>query len=430
VTDLLPAPTATPVPSGRGRWRLQLLALQFAWGTTVSNLVVAEITDARSRRLETQKNGGSTLTFTLDGHSPSAALITELTQDVAAWRWDEQTGADVPMFRGVICQSQDTLSPDRHTLTITCHDYVSMLSRRLLTRPYSVTQRDQESIVQDLIYFASDNAQSSSGTTFYPGSYLPLLVTMQNPDGSFRFTASGQLRDRTYTPGSVIGDLLSNLAAVIGGFDYDVRPLNTGTVNAIPTSMDLLRIFYPRQGVTRSDVVLAYGSTGLGGVAGLSRSVNSADYSNHVRVLGQQPSDDDAPQVFSEQWNSDANNVTVTPVGLWSTAENDSDVTLQSTLDQNAAGLLARNGILVPSYSLTLAPYAYRWGTPNMGDTVPLVIRSGRLNVQTNVDVVGITYDIGDDGQEEVELTVGRPAVTFGDLFSNLDRTVNALARR
>ena len=44
-----------------------------------------------------------------------------------------------------------------------------------------------------------------------------------------------------------------------------------------------------------------------------------------------------------------------------------------------------------------------------MGDVVPLIVQSGRLNVNTNVRVVGITYAIGDDGQEDVTLTVGRP---------------------
>ena len=39
-----------------------------------------------------------------------------------------------------------------------------------------------------------------------------------------------------------------------------------------------------------------------------------------------------------------------------------------------------------------------------MGDIVPLVIQTGRLNVNTTIRVLGIAYDIGDDGQEDVDL--------------------------
>ena len=429
MTDTLEATTTVPIPPGRGRWRLALMNRQFAWGTVWQNALLAEITDARTRRLELTKNAGGVLTFTLDGHSPSAALLTELTQDVIAWRWDEYTGKDVPMFRGVICQTQDSLSADRHTVTVTCHDYLSMLGRRLLTGTYTATQLDQDYIASDLVYRAT-NAQSSSGVSFSPGSWFPLVAFNYNPDGSSRgANLSGQLRDRTYAANSVIGELLSNLAAVIGGFDYDVLYLNNGTQNGLPATFDVLRIFYPRQGVTRSDLVLAYGAN----VAEVTRSVNSADYANHVRVIGNNGSEDPAaPQLYSEAWNADANNVTVTPVGLWSTGLNESDVSVQSTLDETAAGELATAGVLVPSYSLKLTPGAYRWGVPNMGDSVPLVIRSGRLNVVSTVDVVGITFapTDGDDGREVVEIAVGRPVVTIGDLFTDLDRSVNALARR
>ena len=43
-----------------------------------------------------------------------------------------------------------------------------------------------------------------------------------------------------------------------------------------------------------------------------------------------------------------------------------------------------------------------------MGDTVQLVVDSGRLHTKEWVRIVGITYDIGDDGQEDVTLEVKR----------------------
>jgi hypothetical protein len=65
-----------------------------------------------------------------------------------------------------------------------------------------------------------------------------------------------------------------------------------------------------------------------------------------------------------------------------------------------------------------------------MGDVVPLVVRSGRLNVNTNVRVLGITYTIGDDGQEDVALTVGQPGRSLVQLLQQSQHDVNALARR
>lgn len=93
-------------------------------------------------------------------------------------------------------------------------------------------------------------------------------------------------------------------------------------------------------------------------------------------------------------------------------SDNASDVTLQATLTQKASGDLATSSILVPSYSLTMRPGAYEVGAPNMGDVVPLLLRVGRLNVSGTTRVLGINYDITDDGAENVELTVGRPALT------------------
>ena len=118
------------------------------------------------------------------------------------------------------------------------------------------------------------------------------------------------------------------------------------------------------------------------------------------------------------------------PVGLWQGGENASDVSVKSTLQQKADGDLAVSGVLVPSYTLGLRPGWYRPGYPAMGDTVPLLIRSGRLDVSATVRVLGIAYAIGDEEQEDVELTVGRPALTLTALFVKARREHYALARR
>ena len=232
-----------PIPPGRGRWRLALHERQFIdkpWQDTL----ITEIVGARSVRLEKPWNAAAQLTLTLDGHHPTTAMIEELRHDIFAWRWDEVSGVDVCMFRGIVTQALDEVTENRHTVNFTCHDYVKMLERRFLTNGYYCDQRDQDNIVVDLIDRAK-NVASSGGFPFSPGSYLPITVATVNPDGTPRGN-SGQLRDRTYPPQSGISQLLDDLANVIGGFDYDLVP--AGAVGPDATS-DVLRIWQPYRGV-------------------------------------------------------------------------------------------------------------------------------------------------------------------------------------
>ena len=424
MTDLdVRAATPTPVPPGRGHWLVTLHNRDFTGTARTYTTGIGGIGDARGRRLDQTWDSPAQLTLTVDGRSQSALLIQELQTDVCAWRWSEALGRDVLMFRGIVAQGEDQISEESHTVTFTCHDYLAMLARRYITSPTGVSwlATDQDTIAANLVAAANHPLASSGADVFYPGSVLPFQVRRCNPDGTQRAANSGQVRDRTYLGGQEIGGALDDLAKVISGFDYDYYP------NSDQSSSDLLRVFYPSQGVTRGDMALIYGSN----VSTVTRTVNSGDYSNYVRELGNNSSSDPTvAQAYGEAWNADANNVTVYPVGLWMASENASDVSIQSTLNEQAAGTLAIDGVLMPSYTLGLRPGTYRYGSPNMGDTVPLVINSGRLAVNTTVRVLGISYDIGDDGDEDVILTVGRPAVPLASLFGQSAHDIDALARR
>jgi len=403
-----------PLPAGRGLWRLTAHQRAFADGVSNSQTMITELTGAAGRKLEQAWCTPATLTFSLDGHHPTAALVTELATDVIAWRWDQTAGGDRIMFKGIVAQSADTISEQTHTVTFTCHDYAAVMSRRMLNIVAPYIAEDQDDIAADLLSFAK-YTHAMDNTFFGPGSYIPLTATPVAPNGTAR-GPSGQNRDRTYYPGTNIGTAFDELSKVIGGFDYAVDP-----------TADRLNIYYPYQGVTRADLELVYGNT----VAALTRTVDSGSYGNYWRVLGNNGSSDPAAaQLFSERWNADANNITVNPVGLWQGDDNAADVTVQSTLDDKAAGDLALNGTLIPTYALTLRPGTYSTGRPNMGDVVPLVVNSGRLAVNTTVRVLGLTFDIGDDGNEDVSLTVGRPQRGLFDTVAANSRDVNALTRR
>ena len=412
---------AAPIPPGRGRWRLTLHNRAYTANLHPSQTGIGELTDARSRKLVQALDTPAEFSFSVDGHSPQAAQIVELATDVIAWRWDEASGADVAAFRGCVTHAQDTISEQTHTVAFTAHDYLALLARRFYTNAAALTftQQDQDTIAASIVNAASART-STSGTSFSPGGFLPLAVQQVDASGATR-GLSGQLRDRSFLGQATMADMLDQLAKVINGFDYDILPRSD------LYGLDLVRIFYPYQGVQRTYPQLVWGST----VSTVTRTVDSGDYANYQRVVGNNGSADPAAaQVYGEAWNADSNNVPVSPQGLWMNGENASDVTIAQTLRDKANGDLGRSGVLVPSYAVGLRPDAYTWGNPNMGDVVPLVIQSGRLNVNTTIRVMGLTYDIGDDGQEDVTLTLGRPDTTIFNIFTAQARDVNALARR
>ena len=405
-----------------GRWRLTVHERDFTTtGLPASSTGIAELTDARSRRLEQALNTPAKLTFTVDGRSPACAEVAELRTDVVAWR--SSAGVDVPMFRGVVTQSEDVVSEQAHAVNFTCHDYLAVLTRRYLTAntDLTYTQTDQDDLVVNLVARAN-TITATGGHAFGPGARLPVAVALVDPDGRTRGVKSGELRDRTYPGGTSIGQAITDLAAVIStkdatrsAYDVDVGPSAAG--------LDQLRVWYPGRGVNRTDLALTY----PGNVASFTRAVNSQSYANYVRVIGDAGSG--TSQVTADAWNTDADGG---PVGLWAESDNESDVSVSATLAQKASGYLTAAGVLVPSYSLTLAPGWYTPGAINLGDTVSLVLESGRLHVATTVRVLGINHAPVDDLEagEDIEVTVGRPRLDLSAMFRPLRRDIDALARR
>ena len=391
-------------------WRLALHARNYS-NRPLNQTEIAGIYHARGRRLERTLNKSASFTFTVDGRSDVAKLITEMETDVVVWRDSIMYG------RFIVAQSEDQITADSHTTTFTCHDYFAMLDRRYTSKVMTYAQQPQGLIVHDLFARATIFLTTADQTkNFLPGSYLPVGVFPMNADGSGA-SGWGTPRDRTYTAHSSIGKLITDLSAVIGGFDFDILPLD---------GEDRLRVFNDGQGVDNPAAVLEYG----GNVAALTRSVNSADFANDVRTIGQATGGADVPPPTAEAWNDDANDVGLTPVGVWQEMDNAADVTVADTLSEQAAGRLDASGVLVPSYSVALRPGTYTEGWLRMGDTVPLVIRTGRLDVVSSVRVVGLAFDISEDGPETVTLTVGRPPTSLVDLMSAGAADVDALARR
>jgi hypothetical protein len=429
MTDVLetPAPAAAPgtypVPAGRGRWRTSLHSRAFQ-DQDISAHYLADLTEARSRKLTKGWDTPATFTFTLDATSPAAAVVQELAHDVCAWRFDDTTGTDVCMFRGLVTASEDDADAQSHSVTFTCLDYLAMLSRRIFTWGTAVpwTAQDTDYLVTLFLNYATDvSATTSSGTRFGAAAYLPLGVAYCNPDGTTRAQGTGISRALTVQGSAVVGTEFDKLAKMNQGFDYDVYPQPMA-----PPALrrDQLRIFYPQKGVVRTAPALYY----PGNVTAFKRQVSSGDYTNYWRRLGNnQNASQNAPQVYGEAWNPDAMGLTV---GTFMTGDQVSDQTDTTLLTQGAVGEINYAGVLVPTYELTLAPGAWYQGAFVLGDTLPLIIQSGRLAVNTTIRVLDAAFEIHDDGDEVVTITCGRPRTTLADVLGRQAADIRALARR
>jgi hypothetical protein len=428
VSTVTPAATLSGEP-GSPRWRYTLH--RRCWSSTDSwqSTLITELVHGYGRRLERKLNTAAQAVVTLDGRTWAAAQVQELRHDLMAWRLSETSGNYVPYFRGVIAQAEDQITEDAHVVTFTAHDYFAMVQRRWRTPgTWSQISGGQDGLVDGWIAAAVAPTQAGGGG-FGASGFLPLVSVYANPDGSDRSSSGtngpfgpGRIMDQ---PGGMnYGTAIDDMAHVINGFDYDIETNGHspwGTGNA-----DRFRNFFPNQGVTRTRPVLVYGSN----VVSLTRSLNSAQYANYWRSLGNnQAAATTTPQLISEALNSDASLATPT-VGTWEQTDQPTDIITQGALDDHAKGQLGIAGTLTPTYTLKLRPRFYSEGLFNMGDVLTLMVRSGRLNVTNQVRIVELHFTPTEDGTEDVEIVVGQPLVTMTTQYLNTQKQIQSLARK
>jgi hypothetical protein len=337
---------------------------------------VAELTAARSRRLDFALDDDSSCGFTMPGRHSQTALIDEIENDVVVAR------DGVALFRGRINGSDDSVSPNVHTCTFNAVDYRGLLSRRIVwpTSTLTFAATDQATIAARLI-----NDSQALGTLGITAAPAP----------------TGVLRDRTYDVGSTIGDLVASLGRAINGFDWDVSPTLA------------LRVFYPARGTTSANWVAEYGRN----VTDVRRTVASGDFANAIRFSGEQT----AP--------STTRTITPGPEGRWERQVGNPDLKTAAAIAEQADGAIVAVSTIRPSYGVTLLPGAWSPATVWLGDTVRLLVRSGRLDVDTTLRVSGVSIDIGDHGDEKVTLQLGRYRWRFAERLADYQTRLDRLER-
>lgn len=405
MVDLAPRTASLPPTNyGGDLWRFT------ATSRMPANQPQGDLSDARSRRLTFKLRDTAQCTIAISGRSPQLGWLEELRSDLIAYRWSDALGAFRPLFRGCVTQSEDEISPTAHTVTLTATGYRGILGRRSLRAQLTFAATEQASIVGQLFTLGDKPVGYSSA--------LGLAQAFMNPDGSpLAGNATGVHRDRTYYPGQVIDAAVDNMSTDLPGpYDWDVTP---ATDHAGVASL-----WYPARGIPRA-FVAEYGAT----VSNVTRAVSTTTFANYSMVTGMTPADGSLPpfaESFGPGWTDPIGN----PEGAWMMVSGQPDVSVLATLQQDADGNVALYGDLEPSYTVTMVNG--RWSPDDcwLGDTVRLIVQSGRLNVDTSVRITAVSIELDDNGTEVATLTAGIPPPGLGPLLRAVDRRLDRLEIR
>lgn len=366
-----------------------------------------ELRGAYSRKVTFNLNDASEASVTLDGTYPAASRIVELATDMYVYRAAFRGGPKELLYRGRIGKSSDTLDENGHTVSVPSMDYRGVLKRRLLlsTSKQVWTQVDQMVIAWELLQQAQNKVGGNYGITNGVGQ------------------TSGVLRDRSFNLGDPIGEKIQEVSEVINGFEWDVTATDVYGVQGLQ-----LDRWYPQRGSYRGEVLM-YMNHG-GNLASVSRNVDSTNFANSVRLSGKQPEGGGAEPAIQERPGTGAGFNPVPPEGRWDKMFQE-DITTTKALEERADWRLADSSLIRPSYTVKLKPGFWRGrGHIWLGDTVDLIIQSGRLDVSTQARVLEITVDINEEDTEEVSMTLGYPRTDFAKVVRDIDRRLSRLERR
>jgi hypothetical protein len=337
----------------------------WAWvAQTVEGQMIGDLIEARGRKVTFDLRGPASATFEIDGLSDVGLDLTELTTDLMCWRDDEL------LFRGRLGSTDDNLNADRHTTSWAAVDYRALLGARINQTDYNYAGWSQADIGWDQI------------------------VTAQNLGPGWGITrgdarAAGHARNlyvEANTPISTVLDLFEDME---NGFEWWIDP-------------ELRFQQATWRGVERTFPV-AWGTT----ATRIKRSYDTSRYANWVRVKGGRPegAGQDDPEPQADRWAPD---LATRREGRIARFVSNSDLKEQGVVNAAADQLLADSLNVPAAYAASLIPGA--WDGPRdlwLGDTTPIIVRSGRLDVATTGRIFQISVAIDDDGAEEVELVFG-----------------------
>lgn len=376
------------VPRPRIRW--QLIAGAGAGGHELA------LTEARSRRFTARLTDPAEVSFSLDARHPQATAVEELTTDIHVL-WTSDAGSTTILSRCRVGAIGDSGDDVKHVMEVGALDYRAVLRRRNLLAADTLT------------YTAADQAEIAWGlvntTQAHTGGDLGISK------GWAGTTPTGVSRDRTYEPGDKVGERIQELSEVIDGFDWDIVPESASSLS--------LQVYFPQRGSDRGVVLEAGGL-----VRAWRREVAAADYGNALRYTG-------STDPVTTPVEAEASDLAGRAEGRWDLTFGDEGLGTQQTLEDRALWQLAQSQVVTPIYTLTLVADA--WEGPEhiwLGDPVRVVIMSGRLSVNAVYRVFEMSFGLGEDGEETLEVTTGGPRPDYRRKAALTERRLRDLERR
>lgn len=384
--------------------------------------ITRELNAASSRKVKFSLTEPHEASVVIDGFDLAAREIVELVTDLYVFRRRDPEDARELLYRGRIGNTADAMRSDGHEVTVPSTSYKGVLQRRLLMTGFTSANS---------AYTVGDSSGTGRGQRWNQVDQMQIAWELvdgiqQLSNGDLGIVngvgqSSGKLRDRTFQMGDSIAEQLDSLSDVIDGFDWDITPTYTNGASGLQ-----LDRWYRSRGIVRNEV-LAFLQSGSN-LLSVQRQVDSSDFANAIRSKGRAPESSGSVQGVEpapvERY------ATPGPEGRWDKLF-DEDSTTAAGLAERADWRVADASLIRPSYTVELKPGV--WRGPDhfwLGDTVKLVVQSGRLNVQTDVRVQTIDITIDDNGDEQVSVTLGYPKKDFRSKMSDIDRRLARLERR
>jgi hypothetical protein len=332
-----------------------------------SGQALAELTTATGRSISYRRNAYAEATATLSVDDAAASLIANELQTgwprLRCYRRTPGANTSALVFNGYFAPLVEQAEVGS-TVQITARSPFARLvgassSGQPLTASQTYTATDAGAIAGALL-------TSGTATGLAPGT-----------------TEATKLRDITYPIGQNTGDAITNLSAMLDGFDFVERFVDT------PATLARLDI-YARLGTDRPGARFEYGESTLANLRSVGRT--TAPPINYVLLLG-------ADGLFSIA--SDAGSIAT--YGYWPLTKSYASISVQGTLDDRATSMLRTKPIRTVSMTPeTTAPRPF--DDYYLGDTVPLNINRASMRQIATARINAFSVLIDDEGNEASEI--------------------------
>lgn len=344
---------------------------------------VTEVSNASQRTFKAARNQGRQGAITLTHSDVEAQYLFEVLRNgVPQLRYYREDASGTKQLRlsASLTAINEDLSDDSDSLVAIFKDPFGRIfgdgsgddPGRILLAPATFAAVDQGTIAWSLI----STLNSASATGLRQGVIQATTV-----------------RDRDYETGKNVGEAITQLSEVLGGFDFEVLPLDPTAEGGYLGEF----VVYKSMGSDRADLLWGYGPGTMSNVSKVSRQITPPI--NRVHMVTS-----DGLETIQSDVMSRAR------FGEWAISRSSpSDVTLQDTLDKQAEDALRPHWVKVVSFEPDSdegpRPFDDFW----LGDTGRFKAVEGAFEETFRPRVTSIAITEDEDGGEDYELETEVP---------------------